>query len=237
MPITRCGWGVTAASFMIGIDEVLLASSASGRTTLPSAWKIATFSASSSITASITRSRSASSAMSVGGAQPGLRGLPVRARGLAGFSARGQRLADPVPARSRRRPRSPRGRRRRHPARAATSAIPEPMMPPPMTPTVDTRSDARGLLTSAVISLRSSTARGRSHPERLAGLSSPHDSRTPWYRAAGSRSTASEPDHVPAGPRHGPWTRLPLDERPGVEGPWTRTGGRAWAAGHGKGTP
>ena len=65
MPITRCGWGVTAASFMIGIDDVLLASSASGRATLPSARKIAIFSASSSITASITRSRSASSAMSV----------------------------------------------------------------------------------------------------------------------------------------------------------------------------
>ena len=56
-PITRCGWGVTAASFMIGIDEVLLASSASGRATLPSARKIAIFSASSSTTASTTRSR------------------------------------------------------------------------------------------------------------------------------------------------------------------------------------
>ena len=65
MPITRCGWGVTAASFMIGIDDVLLVSSASGRATLPSAWKIAIFSASSSMTASTTRSRSARSAMSV----------------------------------------------------------------------------------------------------------------------------------------------------------------------------
>ena len=65
MPMTRWGWGVTAASFMIGIDDVLLASRASGRTTLPSAWKMATFSASSSTTASITRSRSASSATSV----------------------------------------------------------------------------------------------------------------------------------------------------------------------------
>ena len=95
MPITRCGWGVTAASFMIGIDDVLLASSASGRATLPSAWKIAIFSASSSMTASTTRSRSASVGDVRHGADPALGGLPVRGRQLARLLRARERLADP----------------------------------------------------------------------------------------------------------------------------------------------
>ena len=39
--MTRSGLGVTAASFMIGIEDVLLVSSASGLTTLPKAANIA----------------------------------------------------------------------------------------------------------------------------------------------------------------------------------------------------
>ena len=37
IPMTRSGLGVTAASFMIGIEDVLLVSSESGLTTLPKA--------------------------------------------------------------------------------------------------------------------------------------------------------------------------------------------------------
>ena len=137
MPITRCGWGVTAASFMIGMEDVLLASSASGRTTLPSAWKIGTFSASSSITASTTRSRSASSATSVAvrirpsaASRSALASLPdfsARASDLrmrpSAFSAAASFTSQTMTS---------------QPARADTSAMPVPMIPPPMTPTVDT---------------------------------------------------------------------------------------------------
>src|SRR6185312_9663900 len=53
MPTTRSGPGVTAASFMIGMEEVLLVSSTSGRTTLPRAANIAVLASSSSTAASL----------------------------------------------------------------------------------------------------------------------------------------------------------------------------------------
>ena len=66
MPMTCSGRSVAMPSFMIGIELVLLARMAVGSaTTLSRAWKTSTFIASSSMTASMTSWRSASSSRSV----------------------------------------------------------------------------------------------------------------------------------------------------------------------------
>ena len=134
MPTTRSGPGVTAASFMIGMDDVLLVSSASGRTTLPRAANIAVLASSSSIAASATRSHSdRSSNVSVNRTRlmMSLRSptasLPLRTA-LSREPARRRCAPSTAASLTSRKTTS-------QPLRAATSAMPDPMMPPPTTPT------------------------------------------------------------------------------------------------------
>ena len=57
MPMKRSGRSVAAASFVIEIDEVLVASSARGRSFAQRSFRILTFSSSFSVAASMTRSQ------------------------------------------------------------------------------------------------------------------------------------------------------------------------------------
>jgi hypothetical protein len=133
-PITRSGCVVTDASFMIGMDEVLLVSRQSGETIAPSVRNTVDFSVSSSTTASTTTSRSARSASSV--VNDSRASAASRSSSL-NFPARTARPRD-VASRSRADSAAASSTSRRStskPARAATSATPDPMMPPPTTPT------------------------------------------------------------------------------------------------------
>src|SRR6516162_2868114 len=134
-PSTRCGFLVAAAIFMIGMLEVLDASTASGSvTTRSSSAKICALTASSSRMASITSCRSARSFKSV-----------VR---VSWLSARSRSRSVTLPALT---PRSSDFTMRLRPAvisasvgsytvtptpaRTATSAMPDPICPAPTTPT------------------------------------------------------------------------------------------------------
>ena len=65
MPMTFSGRRVVMANFMIGIEEVLVASTASGSTTMSSSWRnTAVLAASFSMMASTTNWRSASADIS-----------------------------------------------------------------------------------------------------------------------------------------------------------------------------
>jgi len=135
MPITRSGFAVATAIFMIGMEEVLEASTASGSvTTLSSSLKIEVFTFSSSTTASTTSWRSAKSP----------RSEVNRSRQAA--CSRSRSVILPLLT-----PRSSDRRMRERPAaassrvcsktstsicaRAHTSAIPAPICPAPITPT------------------------------------------------------------------------------------------------------
>ena len=134
-PMTCSGRLVTMASFMIGIDDVLDASSASRLvTTLSRAVNTSTLVGSCSATASTTSSRSAKSPMSV---------VNLR-RSRAEFRSPSDSLPDRTPLASdaviRPRPVSSASAlisltRTSSPARAHTSAMPEPINPEPTTPT------------------------------------------------------------------------------------------------------
>ncbi len=134
-PSTRWGRLVAMASFMMGMDEVFDASSASGAsTTLSSSPKTSTLTASASTTASITSWHSASVSTSV------LKDMPSTRRSASSsviFPALAARFRD---CSIRRRPRlsassSSSATLTVSPARAHTSAMPEPMSPHPSTPT------------------------------------------------------------------------------------------------------
>src|SRR6516164_1337338 len=134
-PSTRCGFLVAAAIFMIGMLEVLDASTDSGSvTTRSSSAKICPLTASSSTTASITSCRSARSLMSVVKASwesarsrsrsvtlpaltPRSSDFTMRLRPAAISASVGSYTVTPTPART------------------ATSAIPDPICPAPTTPT------------------------------------------------------------------------------------------------------
>src|SRR6516165_9016964 len=134
-PSTRCGFPVAAAIFMIGMLEVLDASTDSGSvTTRSSSAKICALTASSSTTASITSCRSARSLMSVVKASwesarsrsrsvtlpaltPRSSDFTMRLRPAAISASVGSYTVTPTPART------------------ATSAIPDPICPAPTTPT------------------------------------------------------------------------------------------------------
>src|SRR6476659_4496742 len=134
IPMTRSGLGVTAASFMIGMDDVLLVSSASARTTLPKAAKIAVLASSSSIAASATRShseRSSNASVNRTRSRIALRSssgsLPLRTA-LSSEAVRRARAPSTAASFTSRKTTS-------QPLRAVTSAMPAPMMPPPTIPT------------------------------------------------------------------------------------------------------
>src|SRR5687768_8228749 len=120
---------------MIGMEEVLLASRQSGATIPPSAVNTADFSCSFSTTASTTTFRSARSASSV---VKDSRASAASRSASVNFPARTARpsdvvslsWADSAAASSTSRTSTS------WPARAETSAMPDPMMPPPTTPTL-----------------------------------------------------------------------------------------------------
>ncbi len=134
--MTWLGRPVAMASFMIGIDEVFEARTASGAsTTLSSASKTATFSASDSTTASTTSWRSASDPRSAEYSMLARAASASDSLSLAAFCAR------PMESAMRWRPRSRLAwsrstTRTSKPARAAASVMPDPMRPQPTTPTL-----------------------------------------------------------------------------------------------------
>ncbi len=135
MPSTRPGCLVSAPSFMIGTDEVLEARNCASGSSSSRRRKTSRLSCSFSITASIARvdAREVLEGRRSRRADPAPPPAPPRS------ACRSARRA-PVSARSWRAS-APRARRRPRrtvtstPDRAQTSAIPEPMRPPPMTPT------------------------------------------------------------------------------------------------------
>ncbi len=134
-PMTCSGRLVAMPSFMIGIDEVFDAKIASGSsTTLSSAVNTSVLTCSFSATASTTRLRSAKSATSVvnrirssAASRSDSDSLPLRTPRPSEVAIRA--FAASVA------PRSTSAISTSRPARAHTSAIPEPISPDPTTPT------------------------------------------------------------------------------------------------------
>src|SRR5918994_1583989 len=134
MPITASGRRVAMASFMMGIDDVFDARMASADSTARSTRSnTATLAASSSTTASITSSRSAS--------WPGSVAYAMRPSAASMSAASSLPRSTPVDSDDSMRPRpallaasSASTTTTSSPARAATSAMPEPMRPQPTTP-------------------------------------------------------------------------------------------------------
>ena len=135
MPMTRSGRPVAMAISMIGMDEVLVARTASGEATTSSrAWKISALRSNDSTTASTTRSQSPRSPISVVKDR-----LPRAAPWAASSSLPRSRARSRdfwIPARLRSATsgltsRTTVGR----PALAVNSATPPPICPPPTTPT------------------------------------------------------------------------------------------------------
>jgi hypothetical protein len=136
IPMTWLGRFVAMASFMIGIDEVFEARTASGSsTTLSRDWKTDTFSGSDSTTASMTSCRSPSEPISAENSMRASAAAACAPVSLPPCSARA------IEALTRARPISRVARSRSttltsRPARAAASAMPEPMRPQPTMPTL-----------------------------------------------------------------------------------------------------
>ena len=134
MPMTWLGRCVAMASFMIGIDDVFDANTASSPvTTASSRRKMSSLADSASMTASTTRSRSASASKSLVNVRK------LSARSCAASSSLPERTARASEASVRFWARSEDGASASttivsRPALAPTSAIPEPIKPPPTTP-------------------------------------------------------------------------------------------------------
>ena len=134
-PTTCSGRCVAMASFMMGMDDVFEASTVSSLVTTPSsALNTASFSSSTSGTASTMRSRSASASMSSTTSRwartrstSSVESLPRLAAFASDRSMRSRpALAAAAPSST---------TTTSHPARADTSAMPEPINPQPTTPT------------------------------------------------------------------------------------------------------
>ncbi|MGX1385342.1 hypothetical protein AB7M66_006473 [Bradyrhizobium japonicum] len=135
MPMKRSGRSVAAASFVIEIEEVLVASSVRGDSVAQRSFRILTLSSSFSVAASMTRSQSASFARSVVPVMR-LRAASRSAADIFSFLTRRSRLPPTVD--------SPRFTAASEmstittesPAAAQICAMPFPMVPAPMMPTV-----------------------------------------------------------------------------------------------------
>jgi hypothetical protein len=151
MPTTRRGRWVATEISVTDNDEVLVARMASSRTTLSSAEKISRFSSSRSITASITRSQSASASISVAKVTRSNSACWSSGASLPRFTARS------VECWMCPRPRSTACSSRStpttlSPCRANTSAIPAPIVPSPTTPTVfSSRAMARSVPVATLV--------------------------------------------------------------------------------------
>ena len=135
MPSTCSGLDVPMATSMIGIDDVLVAMMAAGSSTRSSTPKISSFSARFSGTASSTRSQPARSSKSVvqvtaaaAASREASSSLPRATPRSIDFSTRPRPASTSSGVASRATTCSP--------LRAATSTIPLPIVPTPITPTV-----------------------------------------------------------------------------------------------------
>ena len=134
MPMTASGRRVDAATRVMGMDEVLVASTPPGLTTASSSWKTRFFTSSFSVTASMATSTSRTSRTAVW-----VSSRPRAAASVAASSLPFSRSL-PKPARIRPRPFSTASSEAstsdtRHPATSATWAIPAPICPAPTTNT------------------------------------------------------------------------------------------------------
>ena len=132
-PVKRSGRSVAAASRVIEIDEVLVATSAAGLRRGHRSAKIFALIASFSVAASITRSASANAAVSVVSAIRARAGSTAPASTMPFLTARA-RLAAIVAFAATARSIATSDRMTSYPASAATCAMPFPINPAPMTP-------------------------------------------------------------------------------------------------------
>ena len=180
-PTTCSGRRVTIPNFIIGIDDVLEAKMAWGSSTVSSSERnIAVFKSSASVTASITSCRSAIALMSA----ENVRASSARVWDSTSSLPRRTALAseDSIRSRPAFKATSPASTTTTsRPARAHTSAIPEPINPHPTIPTLS-------ICTAASLHLSRKCLLGRRHQVRTIF---PRACPSPKYRKASATSLIS----------------------------------------------